>query len=146
MARAAEQTPIKYQLLPNAVGNLLKGTYSTTASVPVSSTTSFVYTTGHIGLDLQTGALVHETLEAEFNAIFNCLNAALKGANVRDGCAGAFKFTSYLLKAEHEPVMQAVFKQRWPQHRPTWTTVIVADVAGGGCMHAEIAAEAAAFT
>lgn len=136
---------ISYQLLPGPVGKLLEGTYSTTARVPISHSCSLVYTTGHVGLDLESGKLVSSSLKAEFEAIFRCLDTALKNAGVQKGCGGAFKFTSYLSSADCEATMQAVFKTRWPGHYPTWTTVLVTEIAGASHMHAEISAEAAAF-
>lgn len=137
--------PISYQLLPGPVGKLLEGTYSTTASVPISPSCSLVYTTGHLGLDVESGKLVSKSLEAEFDAIFNCLDAALKNAGVKNGCGSAFKFTSYLTDARSEATMQAVFKARWPDHFPTWTTVLVKEIAGASYMHSEIAAEAVMY-
>lgn len=136
----------EYRHLPGPVGKLLEGTYSTTVSVPLSSTASLVYTTGHLGLDLNTGSLVRSSLEAEFNAIFDCLDAALKNHGVVGGCASAFRFISYLTSPDHEPTMQSVFKNRWPDHQPTWISVIVKEVAGGPGMNAEIAAEAAMYS
>lgn len=136
----------EYRHLPGPVGKLLEGTYSTTVSVPMSPSASLVYTTGHIGLDLNTGSLVHDSLEAEFNAIFDCLDAALKNHGVSEGCGQAFRFVSYLLSPDLEPTMQSVFKKRWPGHQPTWVTVIVKEVVGGGAMSAEIAAEAAVYS
>jgi len=136
----------EYRHLPGLVGKLLEGTYSTTVSVPVSPTTSLVYTTGHLGLDLSTGSLVHSSLEAEFNAIFDCLDAALKSHGASGGCGQAFRFVSYFTSPDHEPTMQSVFKKRWPGHQPTWVAVIVREVVGGGAMNAEIAAEAAVYS
>lgn len=136
----------EYHHLPGPVGKLLEGTYSTTVSVPVSPTTSLVYTTGHLGLDLSTGSLVRSSLEDEFNAIFDCLDAALKNHGVSGGCGQALRFISYLTSPDHEPTMQSVFKKRWPGHQPTWVAVIVSEVVGGGGMHGEIAAEAAVYS
>lgn len=50
----------------------------------MSSTTSLVVTTGHIDVDLKTGVLVNRSAEAEFNAIFCCLDAALKNAEIAE--------------------------------------------------------------
>ncbi|OJJ30926.1 hypothetical protein ASPWEDRAFT_44885 [Aspergillus wentii DTO 134E9] len=136
---------ITYQILPGPVGECLKpASYSTTATVPVSPTTSLVFTTGHIGLDLNTGELVNSSIEAEFSAIYDCLDAALKNAGVTGGLFHAYKFVSFLLRAEDERVMQEVFRKRFPGHSPTWTTVVVKGVLGEG-MSAEIAAEGVLF-
>ncbi|RAH66720.1 RidA family protein [Aspergillus aculeatinus CBS 121060] len=136
---------IIYQNLPGPVGDCLKPTsLSTTATVPVSRTTSLVFTTGHIGLDLATGSLVNTTVTAEFNAIFDCLGAALKHAGVARGLHQAYRVVSYLTSPDHEAEMHRVFQQRVPGHTPTWCTVIVKEINVPG-MRAEIAAEAALF-
>lgn len=136
---------ITYRNLPGPVGDCLKpSSLATTATVPVSPTTSLVFTTGHIGLDLETGALVNSSARAEFEAIFNCLDAALKHAGIVKGLAQAYKFVSYLTKAEDEVVMQRVFQERFPGITPTWATVIVKEINVPG-MRAEIVAEGALF-
>ena len=112
--------------------------------MPVSPTTSLVYTTSHLGLDLTTGELVNSSIEAEMEAIFNCLDAALKHAGVSTGLFQAFRIVSYLVNPAHESVMQEIFKRRFPGHTPTWTMVIVKEINVPG-MSAELSAEAALF-
>ncbi|KAK1143723.1 hypothetical protein N8T08_006123 [Aspergillus melleus] len=135
---------ITYQNLPGPVGDCLKPLYATTAKVPVSPSTSLIYTTGHIGLNLATGKLVSETPETEFEAIFICLDAALKHAGAARGLAQSYRFTSYLVHAEDEKIMQDVFQKLVPGHTPTWCTVLVKEINVRG-MRAEIAAEGAVF-
>ncbi|RAK93885.1 hypothetical protein BO79DRAFT_268333 [Aspergillus costaricaensis CBS 115574] len=136
---------ITYKNLPGPVGDCLKpSSLSTTATVPVSPTTSLVFTTGHIGLDLKTGALVNSSPEAEFEAIFNCLDEALKHAGITTGLCQAYKFVSYLTSAQDEAVMQRIFHQRFPYATPTWATAIVKEINVPG-MRAEIVAEAVLF-
>ncbi|BCR90947.1 uncharacterized protein ACHE_60833A [Aspergillus chevalieri] len=137
---------ITYKHLPGPVGDCLKpASYATTATVPVSPTASLVYTTGHIGLRLDTAELVHESLEAEFKAIFTCLDAALKNAGAIRGLAQAYRFTSYLVRAEDEAVMQSVFRRMAPGHTPTWCSVLVKEINVKG-MSAEIAAEGVVYS
>ena len=134
-----------YQWLPGPVGECLKpASLATTAAVPISPTTTLIYTTTHLGLDLETCELVNDTIEGEFEAIFNCLDAALKNAGAVRGCGDAYRFTSYMTKAEYEPTMQEVFKRRWPGHTPTWATVIVPSI-NIPSARAEIAAEGAIY-
>lgn len=136
---------ISYQTLPGPVGDCLKAaSLATTASVPVSSNTSLVFTTGHIGLDLKTGALVNHDAKAEFEAIFDCLDAALKNAGVAAGMAQAYRLVSYLVRAEDETMMHDIFRRKYPGHTPTWATVIVKAIYVA-TMRAEITAEAAYF-
>lgn len=131
--------------MPGPVGDSLKPlSLATTATVPISSTTSLVYTTSHLGLDLVTGKAINSTIEAEFEAAFDCLDAALKDAGISSGLFQAFKMVSYLVDPAHESVMQEIFKRRFPGHTPTWTMVIVKEINVPG-MRVELSAEAALF-
>ena len=105
-----------------------------------------MYTTGHLGLDVETGALVKSSLQAEIEAILNCLDAALKHAGVLGGCGEAFKFTCYMRSADCQSTVEEVFKARWPGHQPTWVAVIVSDFVGGPGMNAEMVAEAITYS
>ncbi|KAL4884562.1 YjgF-like protein [Aspergillus karnatakaensis] len=133
-----------YQWLPNPVGEMLRSSnLATTARVPLSGT--LVITTGHVGVDLQTGQLVTSSLDAEFNAIFDCLDAALENAGVKAGLASAHKIVAYFTHAEYEQVMLGIFRGRYPESTPTWTSVVVAGIVNEG-VHAEVQAEAVADT
>ncbi|KAJ5213046.1 hypothetical protein N7449_000215 [Penicillium cf. viridicatum] len=95
---------ITYQHLPGPVRDCLKPfTLATTATIPVSSTNSLVVTTGHLGLDLKTGELVNTSAEAEFHAIFSCLDAALKNAGIVKGLHQAYKLFHGILMTEILP-------------------------------------------
>ena len=129
--------------LPGPVGQMLR-----TAGIATTSTTpltgKLVTTTTHVGLDLETGTLVTSSLEAEFTAIFVCLDAALCQAGVQGGTGGAHKVTAYLLDRDDEPIMQRIFRERYPGHAPAWATVITPAIVVPG-MHAEVQAEAMLF-
>lgn len=136
---------VTYKNLPGPVGDCLKpSSLATTASVPVSPTTSLVYTTGHIGLDLQTGKLIDGPAEREFEAIFNCLDAALKHAGVTFGLRQAYNLIAYLVDSADESTMMKVFQQKFPGHTPTWTTVVVKEIVVPN-MRAEISASGVIF-
>lgn len=136
---------IKYDNLPNPVGALLRSaSLATTATIPISPTTSLVVTTGHVGLDLYDGSLVNDSMDREFEAIFKCLDAALKHAGASQGLRQAYKFTSYLTRVEDEQAMYKIFQKMCPGHTPTWCLVIVSRINIEG-MSAEIAADAAIF-
>ncbi|KIW36496.1 uncharacterized protein PV06_11263 [Exophiala oligosperma] len=144
MASSQSET-IDYQYLPGPVGDLLRpAPYSTTARIPISPSTFLIVTTGHIGLSLDDGSIITTTVETEFNAIFDCLDTALKHAGAKDGLFNAYRFTAYLTSAEYEGTMQAVFRSRWPGHAPTWTNVIVKSINVPEA-RAEINCEAAIF-
>lgn len=133
-------SPVRYQWLPGPVGDMLRSaSLATTAAIPLAGT--LVTTTGHVGLDLKTGEFVTSSVEAEFNAIFDCLDAALKNAGVIDGLRSAFKIVAYFSSAQDEPTMQAIFRHRYPEHTPTWTSVVYASPINPG-MRAEAEAQA----
>lgn len=130
--------------LPGPVGTMLRNSgLASTTRVPLSGC-SLITTTGHVGLDLSSGELVNSTLDAEFNAIFNCLHAALKHSGVEDGLAGAHKITCYFTAVDQEAVMLRIWRQRWPQTYPAWTSVVVKGLVSEG-MHAEVQAEAVLY-
>jgi enamine deaminase RidA (YjgF/YER057c/UK114 family) len=133
-----------YKNLPGPVGDCLKPSLATTATVPVSPTTSFVYTTGHIGLDLETGNIINSPVENEFEAIFDCLDAALRHAGATLGLRHAFNLVAYLVDSTDEETMMRVFRQRLPGHTPTWTTVVVKEIVVPK-MRAEISASGVIF-
>lgn len=54
---------------------------------------------------------------------FDCVDATLKSAGVREGVAAAHKMVSYLIDTRYEPVMMDLWRKRLPDHRPTWTCV-----------------------
>ncbi|KAL2802581.1 hypothetical protein BJX63DRAFT_425957 [Aspergillus granulosus] len=123
-----------YQWLPGPVGTMLRtSSLATTARIPLTGT--LVITTGHVGVDLSTGELVTSSLDAEFNAIFDCLEAALRNSGVRQGLAGAHKVVAYFTQAEYEGVMLGIFRKRYPNSTPTWTSVVVKALVneGGSC-------------
>lgn len=131
-----------YQWISGPVGKMLLGaSLASTARVPLAG--ALVVTTGHVGVDLATGQFVTESLEAEFNAIFDCLDAAFQNAGVPQGLAVAHKVVAYFTCAENEDTMLNIFRQRYPGHTPTWTSVVVSTLVNSG-MHAEVQAEAVA--
>ncbi|KAJ5454495.1 uncharacterized protein N7458_005451 [Penicillium daleae] len=136
---------ITYKNLPGPVGDCLKpASLATTATVPISPTVSLIFTTGHIGLNLTTGDLVNHSAEAEFEAVFDCLDAALKDAGVSNGLRQAYKLVAYLVDSGDEAIMMQVFQRKFPGHTPTWTSVVVKEIVAPK-MRAEVAAEGVIF-
>jgi 2-iminobutanoate/2-iminopropanoate deaminase len=90
---------------------------------------------------MKTGQLITSSIEDEFNAVFDCLDAALNNAGVSQGLATAHKLVAYFTNAEHEAKMLALFRARYPGHTPTLTSVVVAALVNPG-MHLELQAEA----
>ncbi|CAG9942598.1 unnamed protein product [Clonostachys rosea f. rosea IK726] len=130
----------RYQFTPGPVGEMLRSaSLASTVSIPLSGT--LVITTGHVGVDMKTGQLITSSIEDEFNAVFDCLDAALNNAGVSQGLATAHKLVAYFTNAEHEAKMLALFRARYPGHTPTLTSVVVAALVNPG-MHLELQAEA----
>ncbi|RSL52624.1 hypothetical protein CEP53_008021 [Fusarium sp. AF-6] len=135
-------SPVRYQFLPGPVGEMLRSaSLATTASIPMTGT--LVITTGHVGVNLKTGELVTSSVEEEFNAVFDCIDAALRNAGVSKGLGSAHKLIAYFTRAEDEATMLALLRKRWPGHTPTLTSVVVAALVNSG-MHLELQAEAIA--
>ncbi|RSL76572.1 hypothetical protein CEP51_009843 [Fusarium floridanum] len=135
-------SPVRYQFLPGPVGEMLRSaSLATTASIPMTGT--LVITTGHVGVNLKTGELVTSSVEEEFNAVFDCIDAALRNAGVSKGLGSAHKLIAYFTRAEDEATMLALLRKRWPGHTPTLTSVVVAALVNPG-MNLELQAEAIA--
>ncbi|KAF2963965.1 hypothetical protein GQX73_g9607 [Xylaria multiplex] len=132
------------QWLPGPVGEMLRSaSIATTTTVPLTG--KLVTTTTHVGLDLETGALITSSVDEEFTAIFVCLDAALRNAGVEGGVGDAHKITAYLLNGDDEPTMQRIYRERYPGRAPAWATVIVPAIVVPN-MRAEVQAEAIVVT
>ena len=135
--------PLQYQWTPGPVGEMLRSSsLATTAKIPLAG--SLVVTTGHVGVDLKTGELVTNSVEAEFNAVFDCLDAALRNAGVTQGLATAHKLVAYFTRPQDETTLLSIFRRRYPGSTPTLTSVVVAALVNPG-MHVEVQAEAIAM-
>ena len=110
------------------------------AIVPAAA--KLVITSGEAGLDLRTGELVRSSLEAEFHAAFDCLDAVLKSAGVAEGIQATHKIVALLLDMGDEGLMMRIWREKYPEHRPTFVTFGVARLAIEG-MHLELQGEAA---
>ncbi|KAK1848903.1 endoribonuclease l-psp family protein [Colletotrichum chrysophilum] len=130
----------EYRWLPGPVGEMLRSSsLATTATIPLHG--HLVVTTGHVGVNLSTGELVKSSIRDEFNAVCDCLDAALRDAGVELGLGGAHKIVAYFIRAEDEAKLLEVFREKYPGHSPTWTSVVVAALVVPG-MHVEVQAEA----
>ncbi|OQE16106.1 hypothetical protein PENSTE_c025G08687 [Penicillium steckii] len=126
--------------LPGPVGAMLRSSgIATTTAVPLNG--KLVTTTTHVGLDLATGHLVTSSREDEFTAIFTCLDAALRNAGIQRGMGDAQKITAYLIDQDNEPILQKIFRNRYPGHSPAWATAVVSAIVVPN-IRAEVQAEA----
>jgi 2-iminobutanoate/2-iminopropanoate deaminase len=85
--------------------------------------------------------MVTSSIEAEFSAVLDCLDAALRDANVGGGLGEAHKLVAYFTRAEDEGTLLRLFRERWPLATPTLTSIVVAALVSPG-MHLELQAEA----
>ena len=92
-------------------------------AVKLPPNAQLVLTAGQAGIDLKTGRLVDSTPEAQIEACFDCCDAALKSAGVPDGLASAFRITSFLPDQRYDSLMMGIWRRRYPDHRPIWTSV-----------------------
>ncbi|KAJ0421681.1 hypothetical protein BJY00DRAFT_311983 [Aspergillus carlsbadensis] len=137
-------TKTTYTWLPGPVGAMLQRTsLASAARIPLSPTTTLITTTGHIGLDLATGETVTSSPTAEFHAIFTCLDAVVRNAGMRGGLGDVHKVVAYFVHAADEQVMLGVWRERFPGRTPTWTSVVVSGIMGGG--RAEVQVEGVVY-
>ncbi|WAO91228.1 Hypothetical protein NCS54_00868800 [Fusarium falciforme] len=92
-------------------------------AVKLPPNAQLVLTAGQAGIDLSTGQLVESSPEAQIEACFDCCDIALKSAGVIDGLASAFKIISFLPDQRYDPLMMAIWRRRYPDHRPIWMSV-----------------------
>ncbi|KAJ4263327.1 hypothetical protein NW762_006145 [Fusarium torreyae] len=132
-------SPVTYAQVPGPLGDMFQTFGSShVAKIPLSGT--LVVTSGQPGFD-RHGQVVTESLEKEFEACLDCVEAALKAGGVEAGLASAHKFSAYFLDIRQESLMQEIWRKRFPEHRPAWVSVGVSQLAVPG-MHIEISAEA----
>jgi enamine deaminase RidA (YjgF/YER057c/UK114 family) len=139
-AKIVSVAAVQFSQTDNRIGRLRqKAGFSQAVSIPAHA--RVVITAGQAGLDLRTGRLVETSVEDQISAAFDCVDAALRSAGVKDGLASAHKMVSYLLDVRDEPLMMEIWRRRYPERRPTWTAVGVASLCIRG-MVIEIQGEA----
>lgn len=112
----------QYFGLPGPSGNdCIAAGFSNAVRLPPNA--QLVLTAGQAGIDLNTERLVESSPEAQIEACFDCCHVALKLAGVLDGLASAFRITSFLPDQRHDPLMMEIWRRRYPDHRPVWTSV-----------------------
>lgn len=140
-ARIVSMGVVHFSQTGDAVGRVCQEVgFSQAVSVPANA--RIVITAGQAGFDLQTGKLVETSVEDQILAAFDCVDAALRSAGVKDGLLSAHKMVSYLTDVRDEPLMMEIWRRRYPECRPTWTAVGVTSLCIRG-MVIEIQGEAA---
>lgn len=125
---------------PGAVGDLFDALgISHAAVVPASA--KLVITSGEPGLDLESGKLVTSSIDAQFRAAYDTVDAVLKHAGVEKGIKGAHKFTALLLDMKDEELLMKIWRERYPGHKPVFMAFAVKQLGMEG-MRVELRAEA----
>ncbi len=99
----------------------------------------FLYASGQIPLDPESGELVSGGIEPSAERIFDNLEAVLKegGLTLQD----VVKATVYLTRTEDFPAMNAVYARRFGEHRPARSTVTVAGLPKGAPLEIDLIAK-----
>ncbi|MBI2081119.1 MAG: RidA family protein [candidate division NC10 bacterium] len=97
-----------------------------------------VYTSGQIGLDPATGALVPGGIEAQTRRVLENLKAVLAAAG--SSFDGVLRVTVYLTDLSHFPVMNRIFAEYLDAARPARSTVGVAALPMGALVEMDMIA------
>ena len=101
----------------------------------------FLFSSGQVPLDPETGKLVSGGIEAAAERVFDNLEAVLREAGL--GFSDVVKATVYLTRAEDFGAMNTVYARRFGDHRPARSTVIVAALPAGAPLEIDLIARVA---
>lgn len=131
---------VRFSQTDGPLGTLFES-FGVSHAAVIPTQRSLVTTSGQPGYDLKTGKLVTSSIRAEIEACFDCVEAALRSAGVKDGLKAAHKITTYLTDVRFDSEVLDVWRKRMADHKPTWVTIGVAALAVPG-MNIEMTAEA----
>jgi len=97
-----------------------------------------VFTSGQIPLDPATGKLVEGGFEASTRRVFENLRAVLEAAGV--GFGDVVKATVYLSDLSNFPVLNGIYAEVFGDHRPSRSTVGVAQLPMGAPVEIDLVA------
>ncbi|MDQ2871007.1 MAG: RidA family protein [Acidobacteriota bacterium] len=98
----------------------------------------FLYASGQIPLDPESGELVTGGIEKSAERIFDNLEAVLREGGLT--FSDVVKATVYLTRTEDFPAMNAVYAKRFGEHRPARSTVTVAGLPKGAPIEIDVIA------
>ncbi len=98
----------------------------------------FLFCSGQIPLDPETGELVPGSIEAATQRVLDNLEAVLKSAGL--AWTDVVKTTVFLVKGDDFPAMNAVYARRFGDHRPARSTIIVAALPKGAIVEIDLIA------
>lgn len=97
-----------------------------------------MYTSGQIALDPATGALVDGDFSAQVHRVFNNLKAVLAAGGAT--FANVAKATVYLTDLANFATLNAIYAERFGNHRPARTTVQVPALPKGSLLEIDLIA------
>lgn len=98
----------------------------------------WLYTSGQIGLDPATGAMVEGGFEAEARRVLENLRAVLAAAGC--GFRDVVRATVYVTNLGDFPVLNALYAEAMGDHRPARSTVQVAALPKGALVEVDLVA------
>lgn len=97
-----------------------------------------VYTSGQIALDPATGEVVKGDFEAQARRVFDNLAAVLQEAG--SDFSRVLKATVYLTDLANFQTLNAIYAERFGDHKPARTTVQVSALPKGGAVEIDLVA------
>ncbi|KAH7034677.1 endoribonuclease L-PSP family protein [Microdochium trichocladiopsis] len=129
----------QYFQTPNLLGQAYQAFgYSHAVVLPLNA--QLVIAAGQPGVDAR-GNMVTSSPKDQIEACFDNCDLALKTAGVTSGLASAHKVHCFVTDIKDEAAVMEVWKSRYPEHRPTWMTLGIKELAAPG-MLVEIQVEA----
>jgi 2-iminobutanoate/2-iminopropanoate deaminase len=98
----------------------------------------FVYTSGQIALDPESGNLVDGSFEEQVHRAFKNLEAVLRAAG--SSFAQVLKATVYLTDLANFQTLNTIYAQYFGDHKPARTTVGVKELPKGGAVEIDLIA------
>jgi len=98
----------------------------------------FVYTSGQVALDPESGNLVQGSFEEQVHRVFQNLDAVLKAAGSSFG--QVLKANVYLTDFANFEAMNAIYAQYFGEHKPARTTVGVKQLPKGSAVEIDLVA------
>ncbi|CAG9957081.1 unnamed protein product [Clonostachys rosea f. rosea IK726] len=109
----ANMSTPRFSSLPGAAGTMFSDN-GIAHAVVLPANSKIVITSGEPGLDLDTGKVVTSSVEAQFRAAFNTVDAALKNAGVKKGIRAVYKFTVLMIDMKEEDILMQIWQEVAP--------------------------------
>ena len=114
------------------------GPYSQGIALEASAFKGYVFTSGQIGIDPATGALVAGGIETETRRVFENLSAVLVAGG--SSLSRAVKVTVYLIDLADFEKMNKIYQEYFGTAAPARTTVAVAGLPKGARVEIDVIA------